>query len=143
MSEVVLIVFLNSLSLKWWMGGVLMLIYGVYAFVLLQGVGEEEDDEEDGGDDGVEKTDNPMKDDDDAEKGGEDGEDGGEGGDSNLLMAIVTVDVNQLMRGCALARCCCLTLHLSHHQALPGAPRRGATPLCAAAHTRGTWPATA
>jgi Ca2+/Na+ antiporter len=51
-AEVLLIVFLNSTTLTWWMGMALMIVYFIYAFILIQGVGVEDDDGDEEADSG-------------------------------------------------------------------------------------------
>lgn len=46
LAEIVFIVFLNGSELSWWMGGCLMLIYVIYAAVLVQGVGAADEEGE-------------------------------------------------------------------------------------------------
>jgi len=56
-AEIVFIFFLNSSTLSWWMGLVLMLIYVCYAVVLIKTPSEDDEDDDDDGD----SVSNPMK----------------------------------------------------------------------------------
>lgn len=122
-AEIVLIFFLSSPTLKWWMGLALMFIYVIYAFILIQGVGVEEDDEDDddGGDGEDLDLDDRVKgdkdDDDDEEKADHTGivqnpmkdvvsgsttsdatgDDDDDDGPSSMGMACVTFDTNYLI----------------------------------------------
>ena len=75
LAEICLIVFLGTGALTWWMGLMLMGLYGVYFAVLMRGFDQEEEEES-------EEEESESEDD-----------------ESNLVMALITFDFNQLLFG--------------------------------------------
>ena len=73
LAEICLIIFLGTGVLTWWMGLILMGLYGVYFAVLIKGFGQEDEEEEE------------DKEEDDSE--------------SNLFIALLSFDFNQLLFG--------------------------------------------